>query len=607
MSTPVLHVEGCYLKNPSGQNVTLYGGWMQPMETWFNGGGRWYSNPTDWTNPNNVAGMLNYLKDAATLMSNTSPMYGRDHGWYCTFVRMNTDHIGGWTQENGLVNSSQFDGWINNFLVPYANHLRSCGLYLILSATGPINTPDNGTHNAGIVEQQRLLTFWERVANAYGVKNADNIMFELMNEPVEIESSPGKGDWGMGSAIYLKAFRDWIQPVIDKIRSTGANNVIWVPTLDWQGSPYQHAQYPFSGSNCGIAAHIYPSYGGCYDDVNCHNSLWNNNYRPATDRWPMIITENFWFPEDNGLCAGSTSGYGNTLKANIDRDGNVSYMIGFLGDLLDNLNDALPADCNLSSKEGAQAAFDWWYNYNGNGGCDPTSITPYVQINDGSWNQTSSADVDDGDKVKFGPQPIDDGWIWSGPNGFWANTREITISNIQTNQAGTYTATYTNDCGVESYQDFYVTVSGQGGGTISEGTYNIINRNSGKYLDVEDLGTSDGTNVQQWTSTGGTNQQWEITDVGDGYYRLSPAHATSKALDVEGISTDDGANVHIWEYLSGANQQWRFNDAGDGYYQIEARHSGKLLEVAGASTDDGANVQQWPNNGHHCQHWSLQQ
>jgi poly(3-hydroxybutyrate) depolymerase len=241
------------------------------------------------------------------------------------------------------------------------------------------------------------------------------------------------------------------------------------------------------------------------------------------------------------------------------------------------------------------------------GSGNPTSITPYVQINDGSWNQTSSADVSDGDQVKFGPQPIDDVWVWSGPNGFWANTREVTISNIQTNQAGTYTATYTNDFGAESYQDFYVTVNGSGGGTISEGTYNVINRNSGKYLDVEGLGTSDGSNVHQWTSTGGTNQQWIITDVGDGYYRLSPAHATSKALDVEGISTDDGANVHIWEYLSGNNQQWRFVDVGDGYYQIEARHSGKLLEIVGASTDDGGNVQQWPNNGHHCQHWSLNQ
>jgi endoglucanase len=364
-ATPMLHVEGRFLKNPGGQNVALRGGWMQPTETWFNGGGKWYSNPTDWTNTSNVAGLLNFLKDTATLMSDKSPRYGRNHGWYAKFVRVNTDSIGGWTQESGLVNQAQFNGWIQNFVVPFANHLRSRGLYLVLSATGPINTPNNGSHNAGVTEQARLRTFWSTVANASGVKNADNIMFELMNEPVDIESSPSNGDWGHGQAKYYLAFRNWIQPVINDIRNTGANNVIWVPTLEWQGSPVEHAQYPFTGTNLGVAAHYYPAYGGCYDNVTCHNSLWSRQYKPAADLWPMIITENFWFPEDTGLDAGSTANYGNTLKANIDAAGNVSYMIGFLSDLLDGLNNTLPANCNLSSKQGAQAAFEWWYQYNG--------------------------------------------------------------------------------------------------------------------------------------------------------------------------------------------------------------------------------------------------
>ncbi|WP_428253080.1 cellulase family glycosylhydrolase, partial [Gynuella sp.] len=240
MPTPMLHVEGRYLKNPAGENVTLRGGWMQPTETWFNGGGKWYRNPSDWTDPNDVAGMLNFLNSTADLMSDTSPRYGKDHGWYATFSRVNTDSIGGWTHEKGLVDQTQFDAWIQNFVVPYANHLKSRGLYLILSAVGPINTPNNGSHNAGREEQARLRTFWSTVANAPGVKNADNIMFELMNEPVDIESSPGNGDWGHAQPKYFSAFRDWIQPVIDDIRNAGANNVLWVPTLEWQGSPQQH-------------------------------------------------------------------------------------------------------------------------------------------------------------------------------------------------------------------------------------------------------------------------------------------------------------------------------------------------------------------------------
>lgn len=364
MPTPFLHVEGRQLKDPNGKTVVLRGGWMQPTESWFNGGGKWYSNPTDYTNPNNVAPMLNYLKEAATVMSDPSPRYGRTHGWYNTFVRVNTDAIGGWTQQSGLVNQAQFNGWIQNFLVPYANHLKARGLYLILAATGPINTPNNGSRNAGRVEQTRLRTFWTNVANAPGVKNANNIMFELMNEPVDMESTLGNGDWGKGQAKYYAAFRTWIQPVIDDVRKTGANNVVWVPTIEWQGAPHQHVQYPFTGSNCGVAVHLYPPYGNCNDNATCHVNFWNRSYKPCAEKWPMIITENFWFPGNNGLVTGSTQNYGNTLKANVDATGNVSYMIGFLSDLLD-LEKARPTNAALLSKEGAQAAFEWWYQYNG--------------------------------------------------------------------------------------------------------------------------------------------------------------------------------------------------------------------------------------------------
>lgn len=43
-STPMLSVSGKYLR-ASGQNVRLMGGWMQPTASWFNGQGRWYSDP----------------------------------------------------------------------------------------------------------------------------------------------------------------------------------------------------------------------------------------------------------------------------------------------------------------------------------------------------------------------------------------------------------------------------------------------------------------------------------------------------------------------------------------------------------------------------------
>lgn len=389
MPTPPLHVEGNKLKDPTGKDVLLHG-WMQAIETWFNGGGSRYRNPSDWTNPEDVAGMLNFLCDAADVMTDTLPKYGFDHGWYTSFVRINTDFVGGWNHQSGLINANQFDGWINNFLVPYADHLKSRGLYLVVCATGPMMTPDNGERNAGVVEQQRLRKFWSTVANAPGVKNADNIMFELMNEPVQIESSPGNGNWGSGKDIYYEAFKNWIQPVIDDVRNTGAENVIWVPCLGWQGEPHGWAQHPFFGSNIGVAAHFYPAYGGVHNNTASLQGLWDRQYKPAADLWPMLITEMMWFPGGTGyenLFNGTTAGFGNAIKKAMDDQGNVSYLVGFLGDHLVDLRQSTPIDCSLGMHEGTQSYFQWLPDYTKYGPDDGTPKFKYASVTDNKPKQ----------------------------------------------------------------------------------------------------------------------------------------------------------------------------------------------------------------------------
>jgi len=367
--TPPLHVEGNQLKDPAGNNVFLHG-WMQPTSSYFNGQGKWYIDPWDWTKlkspltRSGVSDFLNYLEEVATLMTDPSPRYGRDHGWYCSFVRLNTDAVGGWSSAEGLVDLKQFDAWIENFLVPYANILRSRGLYLVLCATGPmvVNVDGDMSKNDSKGTQERLMLFWERVASHPGIKNADNVMFELMNEPVMVETVLGNNQWGMQRSEYFSAFTEWLQPIIDVIRSTGANNVIWVPTLEWQGSPQQWAMFPFNGENIGVAVHYYPAYGGVFDNSWSVQNLWDRQYKPAADRWPMIITEMFWtpFPDDPwNLVNGKTEGFGKSIKKAIDQQGNVSYLVGFIGDLLDDLNVNRPYACELSEREGAQAYFDW--------------------------------------------------------------------------------------------------------------------------------------------------------------------------------------------------------------------------------------------------------
>jgi hypothetical protein len=98
--------------------------------------------------------------------------------------------------------------------------------------------------------------------------------------------------------------------------------------------------------------------------------------------------------------------------------------------------------------------------------CTGTTIIPYTQINGGAWQNVATATLSAGGTVKFGPQPGTGGsWRWSGPNGFSATTREITITNVQTTTAGNYVATYTNTSNCQSTRTFTITLGGSPGGT----------------------------------------------------------------------------------------------------------------------------------------------
>jgi hypothetical protein len=144
------------------------------------------------------------------------------------------------------------------------------------------------------------------------------------------------------------------------------------------------------------------------------------------------------------------------------------------------------------------------------------------------------------------------------------------------------------------------------GGTFPvPGTYyRMINRNSGKVAEVAAFSTADGGNVQQWTSTGTTSQQWSFVSVGGGYYNVIN-RGSGKCLDVNGVSTADGANVQQWTCGSGTNQRWSLTDQGGGYYRLTAQHSGKVLDVVGNGTGDGVNIDQWTWNGGNNQQWQV--
>ncbi|MEJ2043015.1 MAG: RICIN domain-containing protein [Reinekea sp.] len=193
---------------------------------------------------------------------------------------------------------------------------------------------------------------------------------------------------------------------------------------------------------------------------------------------------------------------------------------------------------------------------------------------------------------------------------YFSNTRKwnayhTMVFDVNLN-AGNNTITFSNaDAYAPNIDSIQIAAAiSSNSGIDPNANYKLVNRFSGKLLEVESSSTADGANVVQWVDQQTTNQHWQFSLTTDGYYKILNRNS-GKLLDVSGASNDDGADVIQWRDNGDYNQQWSLQDAGDGYYLIVNRNSGKALDVYNASTADGADVVQWRDNGGYNQQWSI--
>lgn len=134
----------------------------------------------------------------------------------------------------------------------------------------------------------------------------------------------------------------------------------------------------------------------------------------------------------------------------------------------------------------------------------------------------------------------------------------------------------------------------------------IVNKASGKGLDVKDVSKADNADVQQWDFGGGANQIWDVIDQGDGGFAII-SQGSGKALDVADNRGADGARVRQFRWHNGDNQLWRLERAGAGYFTIVSVSSGKCLDAnASQIKENGGAIQQWSCSGAENQQWRLQ-
>ena len=188
----------------------------------------------------------------------------------------------------------------------------------------------------------------------------------------------------------------------------------------------------------------------------------------------------------------------------------------------------------------------------------------------------------------------------------------------------------------------------------SDGSYTIRNIWDGKYLDVDNAGNSNGTNVKVYDYNGSEAQKWYIYGE-SGNYKLK-AQCTDCVLDIQDGSLSDGANVQMYEFndtdaqkfqlwmiddeapvnvgdkflsyiintkswlhltrdddenvkaysvTANANQKWYFERQLDGSYTIRNIWDGKYLDVDNAGNSNGTNVKVYDYNGSGAQKWYI--
>ncbi|WP_221930239.1 T9SS type A sorting domain-containing protein [Gracilimonas mengyeensis] len=91
--------------------------------------------------------------------------------------------------------------------------------------------------------------------------------------------------------------------------------------------------------------------------------------------------------------------------------------------------------------------------------CALTPITPFLKVGDGEFEATANAFVEFGATVSLAPQAEGEGsWSWTGPEGFTAEGREITLEELREEQGGSYFVRYTNACGSQTKFTFDIQV-----------------------------------------------------------------------------------------------------------------------------------------------------
>ena len=135
-------------------------------------------------------------------------------------------------------------------------------------------------------------------------------------------------------------------------------------------------------------------------------------------------------------------------------------------------------------------------------------------------------------------------------------------------------------------------------------TFMLINKNSGKAVDVPGATTKKGKDIVQWEKNNRFNQRWSWVQHGKGYIIQSLFNGL--VLDIEGGKTKKGVPIIQWDKSGDSNQVWIPRQCGERQYKLQSAHDSDLyLGMDKDSEKDGARLETHDGPDHPSCVWEV--
>lgn len=194
--------------------------------------------------------------------------------------------------------------------------------------------------------------------------------------------------------------------------------------------------------------------------------------------------------------------------------------------------------------------------------------------------------------IPYSPWIIDQSVTWSTTSAATVTSAGVVTAISPTSSGATYVSARKIANGYDRSVSYSLFIT-----EIPNGTYFIKNKETERYVDIEDATMASGTTIHQWSYHGGNSQKWVFTHLGNGTYSIKSANSTSDYyLGVNEDSADNNTTIVLRTGLLTNGMQWKIVKSSSYAYKLipmTGESNNRVLSVGWyAMSTDGIDIQQ---------------